>query len=84
MAAASTLSATRVFRFEIVDVGLAIGAGQGLHFHHHGGEVISQLAGPFLGIETFLQLGVLGGDTDRAATGVTMVAIAGFGAQFAS
>ena len=60
---------------------LAAGAREGLELEDHGGEVVAKAPRALLRVEARLEARVLGGDADRAAAGMAVVAEAGLGPE---
>src|SRR5262249_19773828 len=67
--------------FQVVDVGLAAGRGQGGELHRERLQVVGHPPCARLRVEAALQIRVLRGHAHRAQPGVTVVAVAGRGAD---
>ena len=72
---------SQVLTFQVVHVGLAAGPGQCRDLHVDHLQVIADPLGGLFWQESLLETFILSGDTDRAATGLAVVAEPGCRAQ---
>src|SRR5438876_8744608 len=70
-----------VLRFEIVNVRLAASACQHLNLQGHHSQKTGYALGGLFDVQPLHQFGILSGNAHRAASGVAMVAVAGFGTE---